>query len=168
MKSSFTILMKPVTISDDYKQKMKILSANSLVMYVRSSALHYLVQGTTFADIHKTTDGYYQKFQEMYDFLNERLIQLHIPPIKSLKEANTLQNILKDADDKNEYTPEEVCSELARTFRIMTFDLKRLKESSGEAKDYQTEDWCVQQLYFFEKEAWMLDARNKKNSIRSF
>lgn len=151
--------------NDDEKRFYLIreLTADCLTLYVRISAIHYLIIGSTFDDLHKLTEMYYKTFQEMYDFLNERLVQLQQKPLTSLKDVDFYSK-LELQEIKSSYLPYEACKELVSYLEQIKILINSIiSATSIYPKDSVTNDYCIKQLYFIDKQLWQLNSRIKNS-----
>lgn len=161
-------LLKPIEVLD---KELKVIASDSLFLFVKFSTLHYLVQGETFNDIHKLTQKCYEHFLEMYDFFNEKLVQRQISPVKCIFEACELTSFprlqgSKDRDKKKDIkSTTEVCHKALLLLESFREKLKTLKEVAGRERDYVVEDYCIKELYFFDKEIWTLRSRLSVNTL---
>lgn len=149
---------------ESIEEKLKIASANSLFLAVKFSTLHYLVQGSTFGDVHKITEKYYEHFFEGYDFYNERLVQRHNTPIRTIKEA-TETTKLNETELKDEYTIEEALKEVLSLLNRHRSFIHNMKKIAAEDEDFVTEDHCIDELSWLDKEIWFIKSRLSINHI---
>ena len=176
-KSSSSVLKLFIALSDraednkKHLEKMKVVSADCLALFAEVSALHYLVQGTTFQDIHKITNKIYDFFLEQYDFFNERLVQLAKSPVKNIKEIALLTSVASELipTDENRLivvNTYSVCERLIHILQVHQKNLNELKKLASSSEDFVTEDYCIQKLYFTTKEIWQLKSRLSMQEIK--
>ena len=132
-------------------------AANALILFVKCNGLHFLVKGYNFQESHLVTENYYDHFKLVYDWINERLVQLGEKPVVSLVRALKLQEIEETSTDIKKV--KEVYSILDGDFRVLKNIMLNLKEASAKAKDYVTEDYCIGQLRFLDKELWFMQSK---------
>lgn len=161
-------LLQPVERLD---KDLKAIASDSLFLFVKFSTLHYLVQGETFNDIHKLTQKCYEHFLEMYDFFNEKLVQRQVSPIKCIFEACEMTSFPKlhgdkDRSKRKDYKDTtEVCYKALILMESFREKLVALKEVANKERDYVVEDYCIKELYFFDKEIWTLRGRLSMNTL---
>ena len=61
-------------------------------MFIKLNGMHYIVRGNEFIKTHETLQQYYEYFQEIFDSLNERLVQLGSSPVYSLTKIQEYRN----------------------------------------------------------------------------
>lgn len=164
MNSALAIKSNPQDTNALVKN-LRALAADSLVLFVKVSALHYLVQGKDFEDTHRITDDFYNSCIYMYDWANERLVQKEYSPIQSIAEALENSSVVI-GEKKNKYSDMEVCKELISYFLQIKNRLVVLREISNRIKDSTTEDYCINKIRHIEKEVWMLKSRTSTNVIK--
>lgn len=161
-------LLKP---EEKLDKDLKVAASDALFLFVKFSTLHYLVQGETFSDIHKLTQKCYEHFLEMYDFFNEKLVQRQVSPIKCIFEACEFTSFPRLEGSKNRNKGRdikdttEVCYKALMLLNSFREKLVALKEVAGRERDYVVEDYCIKELYFFDKEIWTLRGRLSINTL---
>lgn len=140
---------------------MKILCANALTFFVKANTLHFLVKGYNFQECHLKTEDFYNHYKEVYDWLNERLIQLGSTPLVSLKEAMEKATLTETNESTKKVN--EVYSIIIEDFNILKALFKKLKIESANNADFVTEDYCIGQLRYLDKEMWFIQSKLVKD-----
>lgn len=140
---------------------IKILCSNALTLFVKCNTLHFLVKGYNFQECHLKTEEFYNHYKEVYDWLNERLIQLNSTPITSLKEALEKTTIIET--DSSIKKVNEVYRIIIEDFTIIKNLFKKLKTESADNLDFVTEDYCIGELRFIDKELWFIQSKLVKD-----
>ena len=146
---------------------LKYLASNVLVLFVKLNTLHFLVKGSQFQRAHETTDNYYEYFKEVYDSINERLVQKNEMPVVNIYSIISLsKGVIKElSEEKGYYTPREVYKICLEDFTKLHKILSNLIDHFIRVGDTVTEDLLRGYNSYLEKEIWFLRAQ-VSDSIR--
>jgi len=136
--------------------------AESYVLYTKTQAVHWNVEGPMFYSVHKLTETQYEDLAEAIDEIAERIRALGAPAPASFGEFLELSDI---AECRQGQTAEEAVKMLcadhetaARTFRVAT-------HLADEVEDVVTADLLTQRMAQHEKSAWMLRSILQESAV---
>lgn len=133
-------------------QMLNQIQADALMMYTKLHNYHWNVKGLQFYGMHQKTEEFYTYFGTMYDDVAERLLQLGIKPIVTLKGAMDKTRIKEETKDT--FTVQYVAENIVQDFQYF---LSAFKELSAAAEmDAPTQAYADDQIGHFQKEIWML------------
>ena len=139
-------------IMENTIQMLNQIQADALMMFTKVHNYHWNVKGLQFYGIHQKTEEFYTYFGVMYDDLAERLLQLNVKPIVTLKGVMDKTKIKEETKDN--FNVEYVVENLVKDFEYF---LKMFKELSAVSeKDTPTQAYSDEQIGHFQKELWML------------
>ncbi len=75
------------------ENKLNQYVADLMVAYTKLHNVHWYVQGKQFYRMHELFEGYYDKATEDMDAIAERMLQLGLKPVASLKKALEITKI---------------------------------------------------------------------------
>lgn len=133
-------------------QLLNQIQADALMMYTKLHNYHWNVRGLQFYGIHEKTEEFYNHFGTMYDDVAERLLQLNIKPIVTLKDVLAKTKI-KD-EPKDSFDVQYVVENIVDDFKYFLDAFKQL--SSASESDAPTQAYADDQIGHFQKEIWML------------
>lgn len=133
-------------------QILNQVQADALVMYTKLHNYHWNVKGLQFYGIHAKTEEFYTYFGTMYDDVAERLLQLNVKPIVTLKGA--LEKSKLSEETKDDFTIEYAVESIINDFQYFLGAFKEL--SSASEDDAPTQAYADDQIGHFQKEIWML------------
>lgn len=120
---------------------------------------HWNIVGPNFFPIHSKFQEYYEKGNDEFDIIAERIRQLDGHPITSLSRYSATSGI-KEAESKN-YTSGEAIASTISDFKFihkMGSDMASYAEQVG---DGVTSGLIGEYLTYLEKQLWMLEANLK-------
>ncbi|MBN1300667.1 MAG: DNA starvation/stationary phase protection protein [Melioribacteraceae bacterium] len=138
---------------------LKILNQNLAdlaVINVKLHNYHWNVKGINFKPIHEMTEAYYNYFNEQYDEVAERIVQLAGKPLASLKDY--LDNATLKEEMKNEFDGKTVLQIVLADFEKLNVEFKRIAEAADELDDSTTAALAEDNIAWLEKEIWMVKA----------
>lgn len=135
-------------------QMLNQIQADALVMYTKLHNYHWNVKGLQFYGIHAKTEEFYTYFGTMYDDTAERLLQLGIKPIVTLKVAMDRTKIQEETKDT--FNVEYVVENIVKDFQYFLQAFKDL--SAASENDAPTQAYADDQIGHFQKEIWMLSS----------
>ena len=135
-------------------QLLNQIQADALMMYTKLHNYHWNVKGLQFYGIHQKTEEFYTYFGTMYDDTAERLLQLGIKPIVTLRGAIDRTKIKEETKDS--FNVQYVVENIVQDFRYFLSAFKEL--SAASEKDAPTQAYADEQIGHFQKEIWMLES----------
>lgn len=141
-----------INILNEYMSNMKVESNN---LY----NLHFNVVGMSFMGLHKKLQEYYEKFNEFYDQVAERIKMLNGFPITSMTKMEEISTIkpMKSMD----FNANQVMNILDNDFSFLIEYTKDLIKIFNDNNDIYSSSMLTNILLFLEKENWMI-----KSSIK--
>lgn len=136
-----------IDILNEYMANLKILNNNLYNM-------HFNIVGESFFGLHRKLQEYYEKVDLMYDAAAERIKMLGGMPITSLKEIEDIST-MKSMKSMN-FSGKQVLEVLDNDFSFLRDYTKDLIEYYDKEKDYYTVSMLNDNLFFIEKELWMV------------
>ena len=139
-------------ILNEYLANLKVLNNN---LY----NLHFNVVGSDFFQVHLKMQEYYEKTAIMYDDIAERIKMLGSYPITSLntyEQRSTIKSMLSQ-----DYSIKQVFEVVVNDFSYMLEFSNALYVYANEINDANTADLMLDNIKFFEKQLWMLNASLK-------
>tara|TARA_B100001971_G_C18265966_1_gene592436 strand:+ start:7679 stop:8110 length:432 start_codon:yes stop_codon:yes gene_type:complete len=133
-------------------QILNQIQADSLTMYTKLHNYHWNIKGLQFYNIHQKTEEFYNYFGTMYDDVAERLLQLNVKPIVTLKGA--LERSKIEEETKDDFTIQYAVESIIKDFNYFLGAFKEL--SSASENDAPTQAYADDQIGHFQKEIWML------------
>lgn len=133
-------------------QMLNQIQADALMMYTKIHNYHWNVKGLQFYGIHEKTEEFYNYFGVMYDDIAERLLQLNVKPIVTLKGVMDKTKIQEETKDN--FNVEYVVENIIKDFQYFLSAFKEL--SSASENDAPTQAYSDDQIGHFQKELWML------------
>lgn len=133
-------------------QMLNQIQADALMMYTKIHNYHWNVKGLQFYGIHEKTEEFYNYFGVMYDDIAERLLQLNVKPIVTLKGVMDKTKIQEETKDN--FNVEYVVENIIKDFQYFLSAFKEL--SSASENDAPTQAYSDDQIGYFQKELWML------------
>jgi starvation-inducible DNA-binding protein len=148
---------------------LRLVLADTFVLYMKTYAVHWNYQGPKFFSVHKMTEEQYQQLAEAIDTIAERIRALdQVAPI-------SLEKILANSD-LEEMSRVDANNDQALLNLISSHSLlaRRAHEASticADADDVFSEDMMIQRVGEHDKAAWMLRSflelkpKNNKNEM---
>jgi len=140
-------------LSED-SAKLKVMLADTFVLYMKTYAVHWNYTGAKFFSVHKLTEEHYKDMAEAIDEIAERI------RAKGEEAPISLMDIL-NSSDLNEIKNKAVSSDQALRDLIASHELLAKKaletaQSLDEHGDLYSTDMMVKRVGAHEKAAWML------------
>jgi starvation-inducible DNA-binding protein len=141
---------------NDAAQHLKLVLADTFVLYMKTYAVHWNYKGQKFFSVHKLTEEHYGELAEAIDEIAERIRALgDEAPI-------TLSSILDSADlsemKKHGASDDNALRELADGHRLLSSKAKEAAEALEESGDLYSNDMMIARIGAHEKAAWMLSS----------
>ena len=138
------------------ENKLNQYVADLMVAYTKLHNVHWYVQGKQFYRMHELFERYYDKATEDMDVIAERMLQLGLKPVASLKNALEMTKI----EERNEefgkdFDLVKVVKTDFEYFLKLTLEVKEEAEKDG---DDPTVDIMNEITAYYQKELWMLNS----------
>lgn len=137
-------------------ETLEKITADAMHMFIKLNGMHYIVRGNEFIKTHETLQQYYEYFQEIFDSLNERLVQLGSAPVYSLTKIQEYRNTNINELRSNTMDKDKIWIELLRDFEIISNSLKNIIKVYVKEDDFVTEDLLRGYKAWIEKQLWMI------------
>ncbi len=146
--------MKENTARQGSNEQLKLVLADTFVLYMKVYAVHWNYKGAKFFSVHKLTEEHYQELAEAIDEIAERI------RAKGDEAPISLSNILSSTDMKEMRThsasDDHAIHELVEGHMTLARKAKEAALSLEEEGDYYSNDLMVGRIGAHEKAAWML------------
>ena len=136
--------MKEIDILNEYMANVKVEINNLYNM-------HFNIVGSSFFDIHKKLQEYYEKFSLFYDEIAERIKMLNGYPLTNLMKIEELSQI--KSMQSRDYTGDMVKDVLENDF---TYLRDYTKDYFSKESDIYTSHMLLEIMSYLEKEVWMI------------
>ncbi len=134
--------------------------SNIAVEITKLYNFHWNVKDPMFTILHKETENYYTKLQEMYDETAERIKMLNGYPITLLEEYAKISTI-KSIESKN-YNSEIIIRTIVNDFELLLSLSQEIGNMATQVNDMGTIDLVTNHISFLEKQLWMLKSQLNK------
>ena len=141
-------------------EDLRVLLANTYVVYVKAQKFHWNVEDRYFFSLHAFFEKIYESLSEAVDDIAERLRTLGYPAPGSFKEFLELTTLSEAV--QSSYKADEMLEILARDYASICDFLKQAIQHAGEVGDVGTEDFFTERLREHEKDLWMIRAHIQK------
>lgn len=144
--------------ADAYREISKALNiylANTTIVYYKTHAFHWNVEGPEFYSLHLMFEKFYQEIWESMDDIAERIRALRNKTPESLSELLKLAT-LKEAPSLPAHSL--MIRNLRDDYILLTQNAHKVGEIAGNLGDTVTTDMVTEQASFLEKAAWMLQS----------
>jgi starvation-inducible DNA-binding protein len=140
--------------NDGSSEHLKLVLADSFVLYMKTYAVHWNYKGAKFFSVHKLTEEHYQELAEAIDVIAERI------RAKGDEAPITLENILGSADlnemKKQSAGNDEALVELVAGHELLSNRARKAAEALEAEGDLYSSDLMISRIGAHEKAAWML------------
>lgn len=138
------------------EKKLNQYVADLTVMYTKLHNVHWYVEGSQFFRMHELFEEYYDQITTDLDEVAERMLQIDMKPVGSLKGALEIAKI-EERDDK--FGLDKNLLEVVRKdFEYFLNSSKELTELAAEAGDEPTADLMIGFTAHYQKALWMINA----------
>ncbi|MBL4804688.1 MAG: DNA starvation/stationary phase protection protein [Alphaproteobacteria bacterium] len=139
----------------DLQNALKVVLADTFVLYFKTHAFHWNVTGPRFTQLHNLFEEQYTEIWQASDEIAER--------IRTIGDftGNNPQEIMKGATLEHvSQTPDanEMVKMLANDNREIVKSLQKAASAAVDNDDAATEDLMVERMRIHEKAAWMLES----------
>jgi starvation-inducible DNA-binding protein len=135
-------------------ENLKLVLADTFVLYMKTYAVHWNYKGSKFFSVHKLTQEHYQELADAIDEIAERI------RAKGDEAPISLSSILGSSDmgemKSHSASDDNALYELIAGHRLLAQRAKEAAEKLEEEGDYYSNDMMVGRIGAHEKAAWML------------
>ncbi len=141
-------------------EKLNLYLANLNVLYRKLQNYHWNVVGKGFFAIHSKLEEYYDGINAQIDDVAERILSIGATPLGTLKDYLEITTV-KEAENK-EISGICALASVKSEFEAMLSQVKEIKETADEEKDFGTSAMMDEYISEYEKNIWMLTAFSKE------
>ncbi len=141
-------------------EKLNLYLANLNVLYRKLQNYHWNVVGKGFFAIHSKLEEYYDGINGQIDDVAERILSIGATPLGTLKDYLEITTV-KEAENK-EISGICALASVKSEFEAMLSQVKEIKETADEEKDFGTSAMMDEYISEYEKNIWMLTAFSKE------
>lgn len=141
-------------------EKLNLYLANLNVLYRKLQNYHWNVVGKGFFAIHSKLEEYYNGINAQIDDVAERILSIGATPLGTLKDYLEITTV-KEAENK-EISGICALASVKSEFEAMLSQVKEIKETADEEKDFGTSAMMDEYISEYEKNIWMLTAFSKE------
>ena len=141
-------------------EKLNLYLANLNVLYRKLQNYHWNVVGKGFFAIHSKLEEYYDGINAQIDDVAERILSIGATPLGTLKDYLEITTV-KEAENK-EISGICALASVKSEFEAMLAQVKEIKETADEEKDFGTSAMMDEYISEYEKNIWMLTAFSKE------
>lgn len=138
-------------------EQLRIMQADSIVLYMKVHNYHWNVRGSDFPQAHKALEEIYDEFADMFDDLAERVAQLGGTPVVTLSEALKITKIKEET--KTSFTSKETLKEVLKIYEQLEKDFETLASLAEKEGDRVTTAYCDDKISGLQKAIWMVNAQ---------
>lgn len=140
--------------TSEVAEALRLVLADTFVLYMKTYAVHWNYQGQKFFSVHKMTEEHYQQLAEAIDEIAERIRALgKVAPI-------SLDSILAKSDleetRRNNASDDQALLDLVSAHSLLSQRAHQAAEICGNAGDFYSQDIMIQRIGEHDKAAWML------------
>lgn len=140
---------------------MKVVLANTFVMYFRAHSYHWNVEGMFFSQLHDYFGGLYEELHDTIDPIAEQIRTLNSFAPISLNDLYSFKTCLEDAIKPNDAT--EMLQNLLDSNQTVLDSLYAAFKLAEEANNQGLVDYLGGRIDAHNKHGWMLKAYLKKS-----
>ncbi len=138
------------------EKKLNQYVADLTVMYTKLHNVHWYVEGSQFFRMHELFEEYYDQITTDLDEVAERMLQIDMKPVGSLKGALEIAKI-EERDDKFGLD-KDLLEVVRKDFEYFLNSSKELTELAAEAGDEPTAALMIGFTAHYQKALWMINA----------
>lgn len=142
-------------MSTTLTDNLKIVLANSYILYLKTHNYHWNVRGQNFMSLHLLFQDQYTDLATAIDEVAERIVTLGSHAIGSFKAFSQLAKI-KEVNDGEELHADTMVKDLILSQETLVGLLKEAIHVATEQQDDATVDLCAGRIAKHEKNIWML------------
>lgn len=143
------------SVQQQIAQNLKMLLADTYVLYVKTQSFHWNVIDPRFYSLHLFLEEEYKKLEEAIDEIAERIRILGQIAPGSLKQ---FLNITSLKESESNLTAEDMLIELLKDHETICLFIRDRIPLSSSLGDEGTSDLLIQRLRAHEKTVWMLQS----------
>lgn len=136
--------------------KLKVLQADSFVLYNKFHNFHWNVKGAQFYSVHIATERMYEELTVLFDDCAERVLQLGAKPYVTIKEYLAATRV--NEEEAVDFTPMQVTAGVIEAYTFLLEEFKQLSDIANQAGDKGTVAFADEHIAKLEKDLWMLKA----------
>ncbi len=144
---------KKLTVSQTSEQ-LKLVLADTFVLYMKTYAVHWNYKGAKFFSVHKLTEQHYEELATAIDEIAERI------RAKGDDAPISLSSILSSSDlsemDGKSASNDSALAELVEGHMLLAKRAKEAAKKLEEENDLFSNDMMIARIGAHEKAAWML------------
>jgi len=144
-------------------KELNTLLADYHMYYQKLRNFHWNILGHNFFDLHEKFEEFYGDARVKIDEIAERILTLRYHPISNYSEYLKASSI-KESDTN--LSDVEMVNELLEAHCLLLKQMTVVVNKADEINDEGTIDLIGAYIRELEKNSWMLDAWNRKNSER--
>ncbi|WP_396637878.1 Dps family protein [Maribacter sp. R77961] len=144
-------------------KELNTLLADYHMYYQKLRNFHWNILGHNFFDLHEKFEEFYGDARIKIDEIAERILTLRYHPISNYSEYLKASSI-KESDTN--LSDVEMVNELLEAHSLLLKQMTVVVNKADEINDEGTIDLIGAYIRELEKNSWMLDAWNRKNSER--
>ncbi|AZQ58178.1 DNA starvation/stationary phase protection protein [Maribacter sp. MJ134] len=144
-------------------KELNTLLADYHMYYQKLRNFHWNILGHNFFDLHEKFEELYGEARVKIDEIAERILTLRYHPISNYSEYLKTSSI-KESDTN--LSDVEMVNELLEAHSLLLKQMTTVVNKADEINDEGTIDLIGAYIRELEKNSWMLDAWNRKNSER--
>ncbi|PIB30964.1 DNA starvation/stationary phase protection protein [Maribacter sp. 4U21] len=144
-------------------KELNTLLADYHMYYQKLRNFHWNILGNNFFDLHEKFEELYGEARVKIDEIAERILTLRYHPISNYSEYLKTSSI-KESDTN--FSDVEMVNELLEAHSLLLKQMTTVVNKADEINDEGTIDLIGAYIRELEKNSWMLDAWNRKNSER--
>lgn len=148
-----TVQTTTTNLSDKVRNDLKLLLANTYVLYVKTQNFHWNVKGPRFQQLHAFFEEQYTALSAAIDEVAEQIRILQARPPSSLKEFLDLTSL---EESTGELSEDDMLRNLLADHEQMIHQIVRWIKDAQEVDDESTADLLVERSREHEKMAWMI------------
>ena len=138
------------------EKKLNQYVADLMVAYTKLHNVHWYVEGRQFHAMHELFEMYYDKVTEDMDVVAERMLQLDMKPVASLKAALEITKIEEREESFGKDL--EFVEIVNKDFEYLLKLTLEVKEEAEKAGDDPTVDIMNEFTAYYQKQLWMIKA----------
>lgn len=132
---------------------LKLLLANTYVLYVKTQNFHWNVKGPRFQQLHIFFEEQYTALATAIDDIAEQIRTLQSRPPSSMKEFLELSSLKESTEELSE---NDMLSALLSDHEAIIHQLEQWVNDAQEIKDESTADFLIERTQYHKKIAWMI------------
>lgn len=133
---------------------LKLVLADTFVLYMKSYAVHWNYKGAKFFSVHKLTEEHYQELADAIDEIAERIRALGDEAPISLK--NIIGSSDLDEMKTHHAGDDDALRELFKGHDLLSKRAKEAADELIEAGDLYSSDLMIRRIGAHDKASWML------------